>query len=67
MVLSKSKLRELKLRKKKRAIIASRNVNDGVNNLPINKPAFDIKVLKKVVFGEKDTHYMQETWILGME
>jgi len=33
MTLSKSKLREVKLRKKKRAIIASRNVNNGVNNL----------------------------------
>lgn len=60
MALSKSKRREVKLRRRKAAIIASRNVHDGVNNLPINKPTFDIKVLKKVVFGEKDTHYVQE-------
>ena len=58
--LSKSKLRELKLRKKKRAIIASRNVNDCVNNMPKDKPTFAIKVLKKVVFGKNDAHYVQE-------
>lgn len=59
--LSKSKLRELKLRKKKRAIIASRNINDCVNNMPKDKPTFAIKVLKKVVFGKNDEHYVQET------
>lgn len=58
--LSKSKRRALKLRKEKRAIIASRNVNDCVNNMPKDKPLFDLKVLKKVVFGEKDTHYVQD-------
>lgn len=58
--LSKSKLRELKLRKKKRAIIASTNINDCVNNMPKDKPMFDIKVLKKIIFGKNDTHYMQE-------
>lgn len=58
--LSKSKLRELKLRKKKRAIIASRNINDYVNNMPKDKPTFAIKVLKKVVFGKNDVHYVQE-------
>lgn len=58
--LSKSKLRELKLRKKKRAIIASRNVNDCVNNMPKDKPLFDLKVLKKIVFGDNDAHYVQE-------
>lgn len=58
--LSKSKLRELKLRKKKRAIIASRNVSDCVNNMPKDKPTFAIKVLKKVIFGKNDVHYVQE-------
>jgi len=58
--LSKSKLRELKLRKKKRAIIASRNVNSCVNNMPKDKPTFAIKVLKKVVFGGNCMHYVQE-------
>lgn len=58
--LSKSKLRELKLRKKKRAIIASRNVNSCVNNMPKDKPTFDLKVLKKVVFGGNCMHYVQE-------
>ena len=60
MTLSKSKLREVKLRKRKRAIIASKNVNDCVNNIPKDKPTFDIKALKKVVFGKNDVHYVQD-------